>query len=410
MAAPKLRFKEFDNQWDKIKINDQAQTVTSGSRDWAQYYSESGDKFIRMTNLVRDGIYLDLSDLKFVQLPKDSNEGKRTSLKFGDILISITAELGKLGWIPEGLGTAYINQHTALVRMKDSVDSKFIAYSLSTEKYNNKLNSLNDSGAKAGLNLGTIRNFELIVPPKEEQTKIASFLSAVDEKISQLTQKHALLSQYKQGMMQKLFSQQLRFKADDGNEFGEWNKVLLGDCVDILTNGLSLDQNMNGNGFKVTRIETISNFNIDLSRVGYVDTQSDISSYRLEIGDILFSNINSIAHIGKVVYIDKDYDIYHGMNLLRIQFKKNLDKKFMFYELSQKTFKQHFESIANKAVNQASINQTALKKTELCAPCLEEQIKIANFLSAIDQKIEVVAQQIEQAKTWKKGLLQQMFV
>ena len=184
MATPKLRFKEFDNQWDKTTINDQAQTVTSGSRDWAQYYSESGDKFIRMTNLVRDGIYLDLSDLKFVQLPKDSNEGKRTSLKFGDILISITAELGKLGWIPEGLGTAYINQHTALVRMKDSVDSKFVAYSLSTEKYNNKLNSLNDSGAKAGLNLGTIRNFELIVPPKEEQTKIASFLSNVDEKIS----------------------------------------------------------------------------------------------------------------------------------------------------------------------------------------------------------------------------------
>ena len=114
MAVPKLRFKEFDNQWDKTTINDQAQTVTSGSRDWAQYYSESGDKFIRMTNLVRDGIYLDLSDLKFVQLPKDSNEGKRTSLKFGDILISITAELGKLGWISEGLGTAYINQHTRL--------------------------------------------------------------------------------------------------------------------------------------------------------------------------------------------------------------------------------------------------------------------------------------------------------
>ena len=111
-----------------------------------------------------------------------------------------------------------------------------------------------------------------------------------------------------------------------------------------------------------------------------------------------------------MVYIDKDYDIYHGMNLLRIQFKKNLDKKFMFYELSQKTFKQHFESIANKAVNQASINQTALKKTELCTPCLEEQTKIANFLSVIDQKIEVVAQQIEQAKQWKKGLLQQMFV
>ncbi|HCO08693.1 MAG TPA: restriction endonuclease subunit S, partial [Acinetobacter ursingii] len=174
MATPKLRFKEFDRDWKQIKISDYSDTVTSGSRDWAQYYSDKGDKFIRMTNLVRDGIYLDLSDLRFVDLPKDSNEGKRTSLQSGDILISITAELGKLGWVQDDLGTAYINQHTALVRMSEKVDSKFIAYTLSTEKYNNKLNNLNDSGAKAGLNLGTIRSFELTIPQKIEQTKIAS--------------------------------------------------------------------------------------------------------------------------------------------------------------------------------------------------------------------------------------------
>ena len=238
MTTPKLRFKEFEEDWSKITLGDYSETVTSGSRDWAQYYSDSGDKFIRMTNLVRDGIHLDLSDLKFVKLPDDSNEGKRTNLKSGDILISITAELGKLGWIPDGLGTAYINQHTALVRIKKSCDSKFIAYGLSTEKYNNKLNSLNDSGAKAGLNLGTIRNFEVIIPLKEEQTKIATFLSAVDEKISQLSQKLHLLSQYKQGMMQKLFSQQIRFKADDGSEFGEWEQSLLGQHCQITTGKL----------------------------------------------------------------------------------------------------------------------------------------------------------------------------
>ena len=235
---PRLRFKKFDGDWEKTTIGAKSEIVTSGSRDWAQYYSDSGDKFIRMTNLVRNGINLDLSDLRFVQLPVGSNEGKRTSLEKGDILISITAELGKLGWIPEGLGTAYINQHTALVRMKNTLDSKFVAYALSTEKYNNKLNSLNDSGAKAGLNLGTIRSFELTIPSKPEQTQIASFLSVVDEKISQLTQKLELLSQYKQGMMQKLFSQQIRFRADDGSEFGEWEETELGKHCQIKTGKL----------------------------------------------------------------------------------------------------------------------------------------------------------------------------
>ncbi|MEK5760839.1 restriction endonuclease subunit S, partial [Acinetobacter variabilis] len=74
-------------------------------------------------------------------------------------------------------------------------------------------------------------NGEILFPIFEEQTKIASFLSAVDEKIAQLSQKHQLLSQYKQGMMQKLFSQQIRFKADDGSEFGEWKSIQLKDFL-----------------------------------------------------------------------------------------------------------------------------------------------------------------------------------
>lgn len=205
MSVPKLRFNEFDGNWEQIKISDYSDTVTSGSRDWAQYYSNSGDKFIRMTNLVRDGIYLDLSDLRFVDLPKDSNEGKRTSLQSGDILISITAELGKLGWVHDDLGTAYINQHTALVRMSEKVDSKFIAYTLSTEKYNNKLNNLNDSGAKAGLNLGTIRSFELTIPQKIEQTKIANFLSSIDQKIEVVAQQIEQAKQWKKGLLQQMF-------------------------------------------------------------------------------------------------------------------------------------------------------------------------------------------------------------
>ena len=385
---PRLRFKKFDSDWEKTTIGAKSETVTSGSRDWAQYYSDSGDKFIRMTNLVRNGINLDLSDLRFVQLPVGSNEGKRTSLEKGDILISITAELGKLGWIPEGLGTAYINQHTALVRMKNTLDSKFVAYALSTEKYNNKLNSLNDSGAKAGLNLGSIRSFELTIPSKPEQTQIACFLSAVDEKISQLTQKHALLSQYKQGMMQKLFSQQIRFKADDGSEFGEWEETELGKHCQIKTGKLDANA-MRPNG--EFRFYTCA-------KEFYL-----IDEYAFDTEALLISGNG--ANVGYIHYYKGKFNAYQRTYVLD-QWQQNII--FIQYFLEQFLKERIYGE--KKEGNTPYIVLSTLSEMPLLLPCLAEQTKIANFLSAIDQKIEVVAQQIEQAKLWKKGLLQQMFV
>ena len=249
------------------------------------------------------------------------------------------------------------------------------------------------------------------VPSLPEQTKIANFLTAIDEKIAQLTQKCDLLAQYKKGVMQQIFSQKLRFKDDDGQEFPEWEEKKLGEIVISITNGLNIDQTSERTDYKVTRIETISDKKINVEKIGYVMTDNDISEYKLKIGDILFSNINSINHIGKTVYLDADYNLYHGMNLLRIiiDVSKN-NSKFISYQLNTDKLKNFFESIANKAVSQASINQTELKKTKLVLPTLPEQTKIANFLTAIDGKITQAQVQLEAVKRYKKGLLQQMFV
>ena len=400
MATPKLRFKEFDRDWKQIKISDYSDTVTSGSRDWAQYYSDKGDKFIRMTNLVRDGIYLDLSDLRFVDLPKDSNEGKRTSLQSGDILISITAELGKLGWVQDDLGTAYINQHTALVRMSEKVDSKFIAYTLSTEKYNNKLNNLNDSGAKAGLNLGTIRSFELTIPQKIEQTKIASFLSAVDEKIRQLTQKHELLSQYKQGMMQKLFSQQIRFNADEGSEFEEWDQKELKEVAQINPKAKKLPEN-----FIYIDLESVEKGQLLLEKNITLSEAPSRAQRLLAKGDVLFQMVRPYQQNNYYFNLDGQYVASTGYAQIRTE----LNSKFIYYAIHEKAF---LDEVMNRCTGTSypAINSSDLSTIEIGIPCLEEQTKISNFLSAIDQKIEKVTQQIEETKQWKKGLLQQMFV
>lgn len=158
--------------WKPTKLGDISSLVTSGSRDWAKFYSDSGSKFIRMTNLRRDGIHLKMDDLKFVNIESGSADGKRTSLQAGDILISITAELGKIGWVPPGLGEAYINQHTALVRVEPTEsESKFVAYLLSSKPYHRRINALNDAGAKAGLNLATIRSLPIALPDIPEQKR-----------------------------------------------------------------------------------------------------------------------------------------------------------------------------------------------------------------------------------------------
>ena len=218
--------------WKYSNLGEIACNVTSGSRDWAQYYSDTGDKFVRMTNLSRDGVRISENDMKRVAIPHDSTDGKRTALKNGDILISITAELGKIGLVPKEFGRAFINQHLALVRLKNATaSSTFVAYALSSKKLNQKLNSLNDAGAKAGLNLSTIRSFPLILPPLPEQKKIAAILSTWDRAIEGTETLLANSQQQKKALMQQLLTGKKRLPGFTG----EWKKKTLSNVCQIKT-------------------------------------------------------------------------------------------------------------------------------------------------------------------------------
>ena len=417
MNVPKLRFKEFQEDWKKKTVESISSTVTSGSRDWAQYYSETGDKFIRMTNLVREGINLDLSDLRFVSLPVDSSsEGKRTSLIFGDILVSITAELGKLGWVPNNFGTAYINQHTALIRPSSKVHSKFIAYTLSTKKYNNDLNSLNDSGAKAGLNLSTLKSFSISLPENlTEQTKIATFLSAVDEKIAQLNRKHELLQQYKQGMMQQLFSQKLRFKDDKGEDFPEWVLSKLG-TIGKSYNGLvgKTAENFGSGAKYITYKQVFDSRKIDAKKFELVTVSEHEKQNMVKQGDVIFTVSSETAKevaFSSVLLTPIIEPVYLNSFCFGYRpFKQSiLNSAYASFYFRSKVFRNQVYPLAQGSTR-FNISKNALMELEIRLPSEQEQIKIANFLSALDTKIDALGQQIKQAREWKQGLLQQMFV
>ena len=252
----------------------------------------------------------------------------------------------------------------------------------------------------------------LKLPSKEAQTKIASFLSAVDEKISQLTQKHSLLSQYKQGMMQKFFSQQLRFKADDGSDFGEWEDKLIKDIADVkggkrIPKGYSLVNENTGHPY-ITVSDMNRSYSIDDINIRYVpfEVVETIKRYTITDKDIFISVAGTLGIIGKIPAKLQGANLTENADKLT---NLKCHQDFLIYLLDSGCLSELIENTATTSA-QPKLALYAIEQLEVKIPCLEEQTKIANFLSAIDQKIGIVAQQIEQAKTWKKGLLQQMFV
>ena len=255
---------------------------------------------------------------------------------------------------------------------------------------------------------GLIKKINVFIPDLLEQTKIATFLSAVDEKIAQLSQKLHLLGQYKQGMMQKLFSQEFRFKADDGSEFGEWEETTLEKIGTFLK------------GKGISKADIVCDGQIPCVRYGELYTHYGeviskvISATNIDVNNLVLSKANDILipASGETqidiatasCILDDGIALSGDLNIFRT--KEN--GIFLSYLIRSK-LKMKIAQLAqgNSVVH---LYATQLKGVELNLPCLEEQTKIANFLSVIDQKIEVVSKQIEQAKQWKKGLLQQMFI
>ena len=388
MAAPKLRFKEFDADWISNKIIDLADYVDYRGKTPKKV--ESGILLVTAKN-IKQG-YLDYSvSQEFIE-PSDFDEVmRRGKVELNDVLITTEAPLGNVASVDRT--DIALAQRVIKYRGKiDLLDNLFLKQKFLSESFQEILKSKATGGTVQGIKGSVLHQIPLIVPSKQEQTKIASFLSNVDEKISQLTQKHALLSQYKQGMMQKLFSQQIRFKADDGSEFGEWVEWKFASCIDIFDN---LRKPVSASERKVGFTPYYGANGIQ----SYIDGYTHEGEFILIAEDGANDLINyPVQYVNGKIWVNNHAHVVSGKQHI-------VDNKFLKYRLGSIDFTKYLVG-----GGRAKLNAGAMKEIAFLLPCLEEQTKIANFLSEIDQKIEVVAQQIEQAKIWKKGLLQQMFV
>ena len=178
-----------------------------------------------------------------------------------------------------------------------------------------------------------------------------------------------------------------------------------------IRSGYSGNQLQGGKGLGVSRIETISAHNINLERIGYVAPFDASENYRLQVGDILFSNINSVEYIGNTAFIDKDYNLYHGMNLLRlIPFRNVVVPFYLYILLNTNRMLKHFKTICNKAVSQASINQKELGKTIVMLPSLEKQKQVCNIYQAMYSKLKTEKDVLSFYQEQKRYLLRHMFI
>jgi type I restriction enzyme S subunit len=383
MAVPKLRFAEFSGAWSTGPLEN-VLDLKSGYIFKSETYVEDGRYRVITIANVQDGRMSFERVSTVSELPDNIRDFQ--VLQQGDILISLTGNVGRVCLVE--VDDCLLNQRVGKLVPKAQVDKDFLYQVLRNEEFLNAMVEQAQGGAQDNLSSKDVLGYEAILPALPEQQKIAAFLDAVDRKSQQLKRKQALLEQYKKGVVQQLFSQELRFKRKDGGEFPVWEEKRLGDICSTFKSGegITADEIDIGGEYPVYGGNGLRGFTDSFTHDGY---------YVL-IGrqGALCGNINRVR--GKV---------YISEHAIAVQCDKSSDTEWLAQLLTYMNLNRLSESSAQPGL---AVNK--LVQLKVSVPSLEEQSRIAGFLMALDAKVAGVAQAVAAAQKWKKGLLQGMFV
>jgi len=392
--VPQLRFSEFEGEWEKKTLFDISKQVAYGMNAAAKSY-DGENKYLRITDI-------DESTRRFIPNPLSSPKGKiekKYILKKGDIVFTRTgASVGKSYLYDEKDGKLLYAGFLIKFNIINS-NPYFVFLQTFRESYRKWVQVYSMRSGQPGLNAEEYKSLIINIPQSKEQQKIANFLSAIDNRIQTLVKKKTLLEQYKKGVMQEVFKQELRFKDDtsttlsasDGKAFPEWEEKKLGQTGNI-KKGKQLNKE------ELTLSGTYPCQNGGISPSGYTEEYNTVGN-TITISE----GGNSCGYVNYMQ--SKFWCGGHCYSILEL--KKEVNALFLFQYLK---FNEYGIMRLRVGSGLPNIQKKDLLMFEVKLPCIEEQTKIANFLSAIDRNIELVTKKIEHTKTYKKGLLQQMFV
>lgn len=408
--APVLRLPGFNDSWTESKIGDV--TTYVDYRGATPLKSESGVFLVTAKN-VKVGV-IDYECSK-QYIPKDHYEQvmRRGRPFLGDVLITTEAPLGNVAAVDRT--DVALAQRIIKLRGKEGVlSNEFLKHILLSQSFQVLLNEKSSGSTAKGIKGSVLRKLPLVFPSISEQEKIATFLFAVDERIGQLKRKKNLLVKYKNGVTQQIFAQDIRFKDDNGNDFPDWEKRTLGDLGSTYNGLVGKTAEDFGEGSPyVTYKQIFDHSKIQCGRFGFVRIHPREKQNQVQFGDVFFTTSSETPRevAFASVMLDEAENVYlnsfcfgyrpYSLSTLNPQFSRYLFRSDNF---RRKVFR------LSQGSTRYNISKTEMMKLTIALPSLDEQVKIATLLSAIDKKVELLDCQMGNTKIFKEGLLQQMFV
>ena len=415
--VPKLRFKEFSDEWEEKKLGEISE-IKGGYAFKSNKFLNTPSKYqvIKMGNLYQNKLLLDRNPSFMEEI---NEKEKEYLLKKDDIILTLTGTVGK-----KDFGYSYkinnennllLNQRLACIKMKhEKYSTDFFKDVIKHESFLDEFFelSIGGTGNQANVSIKDIENIKINIPIFSEQQKIANFLSSVDKKISLTEEKLELFKEYKKGVMQKIFSQELRFKDSEGNDYPEWEEKKLEEIAFVfiglvttmtsnyVENGIPMIRNSDILPNKIKDKKELIKLKINFAK------KNENRAFRK--GDIVTVHTGDL---GTSAVINENLEGSIGFATLNTRIlNKNICYNFyLSHFFNSQKYKEYVQSVKT-GDGRDNLNLKDFIKSIISLPILEEQQKIADFLSSIDTKIENIEKELENLKEFKKGLLQQMFV
>ncbi|WP_429278964.1 restriction endonuclease subunit S [Pantoea dispersa] len=398
--VPKLRFSKFSKEWTKIRLG-----------DYLQNYQKkvSSDTAIPVYSSSRQGLKPQAEYFADREL---QNDGEYGVVPFGYITYRHMSDDNTFHFnLNNRLPEIAVSKEYPVFTGKD-LNNYFLLSKLNhTDEFKLFAIQQKAGGTRTRLYFKNLCEWRATFPELEEQIQISDFLSSVDERIKLLSNQYDLLCRYKKGMMQKIFSQEVRFKDENGKDFPEWKQKKIREITSLIKDGThGTHNNVTESDFFLLSAKNIQEGKVAIDKndrkISEIEFRSIFKNYNLEPGDILLSVVGTI---GRVAIYSEQYSNYaFQRSVAFFRFPQEIPE--FIYQLFNATKFQKELLIRQVISAQPGIYLGDLADISLEIPVQKEQMKIANFLSTLDDKIAVTKAALDKLKIWKQGLLQQMFV
>ncbi|MDH9610082.1 restriction endonuclease subunit S [Staphylococcus epidermidis] len=403
--TPELRFPEFSSEWEENQLSKLTQLLKDGTHGTHKDV-ENGAWLLSAKNIKNNNITFDESDRK-ISYADYHKIYKNYQLQKNDLLLSIVGTIGRTALVKDPINLAF-QRSVAIIRFENRLSKLFFLYLFQTHTFKKKLLRNQVVSAQPGLYLGDLGKFFVNYPLNyKEQEKIGSFFSKLDQQIELEEEKLKLLEQQKRGYMQKIFSRELRFKDENGNDYPDWKLKKLSNIADIIGGGTpstKKSEYWDGDINWFSPVEIGDKEFVSTSQRRITEKGLEKSSAKmLPIGTVLFT---SRAGIGKTAILSKEATTNQGFQSI-VPKENDLDSYFLYSMTS--ILKRNAEKVgAGSTFSEVSRKQ--MEQIKLLIPILKEQKQIGRLFQIINRKINKQIHKIELLKQRKKGLLQKMFV